>query len=477
MKSSNPLERFKKKIIIESILNSLLYGAIIGGSFSLLLICVLALFGVKITWLSIVFAIVFISGATLFSYFKFFNPNEKLLAAKVDTLGLENRASTMIENKDNDSLMAKLQREDAEDKITKTDVKTYHIRLQLKPLVASTVVILALFLCITLIPERHITPTDGTNTSSEIIDSSSEEPIDDQKDKEDEIIDALINQLIEIVDEAKVSDELKMQLYEIIENLRIKLEDVDNLQTKIDLINEAREEILKLIEEYLEEYDIGHGMLKYDITSLLGKAIIDKDLDGVDAAIDLMEAYIRAHPDVQEEIDKLYEVIKTILSKATKEENEALIEAVTNFRSNLRYGDESTLEATMNQAAEEIKNALLTEIMDPQESEEQQELEDLETDIDSAIQDALDQLEDQQQQDQQQDQGSDEADSDDQEEANRPPKISDDPLDSEPVIDGNTPYLSIFEEYYEKIMEAIANNEEITDEERAFIEMYLNMLR
>ena len=425
---------------------------------------------------SILIAILAISGTTAFFYFKVFNPNEKLLATKVDTLGLENRAATMIENMDNDSLMARLQREDAHDKIEKTDVKSYHIRLKLKPLITSIVLIVALSLSIVLIPDTKAAPIIPSSDSEtqEPIESDSES--EEERDLEDEIIEAMIQQIIKIIDESGVKQELKDQLYDIVDQLRIDLQTVESLQAKIDLINEARDEILRLIEEALEEYDIGHGMLRYQITSLLGSAIIDKDLDGVDSAIDLMEAYMRAQSDLDAEINALFQIIDRILTKATKEENEALIEAVEHFRGNLRFDDESTLSSTMDTAAEEIKNALLTEIMDPQESEEQQELEELEQDIDSAIQDALDQLEQQEQQDSDDSQGQD-SDAQSSDDANKPPHHSDDPLDSEPMIDGNTPYLNIYTEYYNRIMEAIASDETITDEERQFIEKYLDMLK
>ena len=49
-------------------------------------------------------------------------------------------------------------------------------------------------------------------------------------------------------------------------------------------------------------------------------------------------------------------------------------------------------------------------------------------------------------------------------------------LDSETVIDGQTPYLDVFEEYYEEILEYLENNE-VPDDLREVIEKYLEMIK
>ena len=49
-------------------------------------------------------------------------------------------------------------------------------------------------------------------------------------------------------------------------------------------------------------------------------------------------------------------------------------------------------------------------------------------------------------------------------------------LDSETVIDGQTPYLDVFEEYYDEIVEYLENNE-VPDDLREVIEKYLEMIK
>lgn len=44
------------------------------------------------------------------------------------------------------------------------------------------------------------------------------------------------------------------------------------------------------------------------------------------------------------------------------------------------------------------------------------------------------------------------------------------------IIDGETYYRDVFQEYYERAMERLASGEELSDELRAFIEMYFNII-
>lgn len=471
---NNPLKKFKRKIIVEAILNSFIYGVVFGCSFSLLLISLFGLIRIKSTLLSIILTLVLVVATSVFFYVKIFNPSEKLLAVKVDTLGLENRASTMIENKKNDSLMARLQREDAITHIEKTDVKDYKIRLKLKPLIISIVLILAVFLAILLIPNKpkNNNPTDDYPSSTEIEDSESESS-SEEEDREEEIIDKLITDLIEIIDNAEVNQELKDQLYEKVEKLNEDIKDEENLQTKIDKIKQAKEEIEEIIDEALAEYDIGKAMQRFDLTEKLGEVISDKAIDKVDNAIDLMEAYMRSQDNLQQQIDGLKDILNQVLEMATKEENEALIEAIKNFKANLLLADDNYLSDVMDMAAEDIKNALMSDTSMPQDSDEKPQMEELQQDINNAIQEALDALEQQEEE-----QGNqDNQENQDQSDANKPPVIKDDPLESEKIIDGNTPYLSVYDEYYAKILELLASDETITDEQREFIEKYLEMLK
>ena len=59
---------------------------------------------------------------------------------------------------------------------------------------------------------------------------------------------------------------------------------------------------------------------------------------------------------------------------------------------------------------------------------------------------------------------------------NPPVIFDDDELKSDAVIDGNTPYLDIYEEYYNEIMDYLAGND-IPDEIREIVEAYLNAIK
>ena len=60
-----------------------------------------------------------------------------------------------------------------------------------------------------------------------------------------------------------------------------------------------------------------------------------------------------------------------------------------------------------------------------------------------------------------------------------PPPVPDEPLDSEPIIDGETPYLTEYDNYVEIINQILSSfeGEDIPEDLRKIIEEYLKMLK
>lgn len=107
------LRTFKKRIAKEGWIESILSGLSIG--FGTEIICSLAFwtFGIKMFWISIIAFTAVAAISAPFFYFCRFRRSTREVASRVDVLGLEERILTMTQFADDDSFMARYQREDA----------------------------------------------------------------------------------------------------------------------------------------------------------------------------------------------------------------------------------------------------------------------------------------------------------------------------------------------------------------------------
>ena len=117
-------KRYMKKVYFKSLFYALIY------SFTVLFLLTLIswIFGFKYLWISfIIFGVVFaaVFGASILKL----KPTEKEFLKKLDELGLQQRAITMYEYQNDDSLIAGLQRENAKEKINNLKPGTLSLKL------------------------------------------------------------------------------------------------------------------------------------------------------------------------------------------------------------------------------------------------------------------------------------------------------------------------------------------------------------
>lgn len=112
MKNVELFKKHYKRLARESLIKSILFGCLIGSFalFSSAFIFWLADF--SFFWIAIIVSIVITFTISFVSYYRLFKPTEKQLAIRLDELGLEERMLTMEELKNDNSYMAKVQRED-----------------------------------------------------------------------------------------------------------------------------------------------------------------------------------------------------------------------------------------------------------------------------------------------------------------------------------------------------------------------------
>lgn len=127
MEKNENFVKLYKKFCLKVYLMSFLKGLIYSLPLLIVLTTITCIVNYKYFWLSfIIFAVVlFIITFILFIVDK---PKEKDFMKNIDDVGLQQRAITMYQYKDDDSLIAKLQRENTETKINEVDVKSFKIK-------------------------------------------------------------------------------------------------------------------------------------------------------------------------------------------------------------------------------------------------------------------------------------------------------------------------------------------------------------
>ena len=248
MKTGNVLVRFKIRLLLEDFLKSLLLGLLGAGA---LVFTVSFYYHVKLSEDSMdvmmkaggaAFAIVFIV-----CFFIVFYPRKKRVAERVDALGLKERVVTLLEFKDNDSEMARLQREDALKAIKA--VKTSKLKLTVKKweLIAPAAAI-ALALVMTALP-------------ADIFDFRTEEEI--AEDERLAYIEAALEEMREAIKDEKLTEEQRAELEEMLAELEEKLMNENLSELEQDLLmqemQEAIDEMLEAAEGEPEEGEAGEG--------------------------------------------------------------------------------------------------------------------------------------------------------------------------------------------------------------------------
>jgi membrane protein implicated in regulation of membrane protease activity len=122
---SNQMSKLKLEAVVKSLLLGLAVG--FGAGFAAAATFWFAEFGSF--WLALgIFAFVTVVAGILF-YFCRFAPNDVRSARRLDGMGLYERMITMVEFQNDDSYMARIQREDAKSKLASIDRKQIKIKI------------------------------------------------------------------------------------------------------------------------------------------------------------------------------------------------------------------------------------------------------------------------------------------------------------------------------------------------------------
>ncbi len=537
MKKDDILKKYQSRVFKESVIKSLIYGLIFGLAVMAIVSLIFFIIGTKQLLVAILFGLVAVIGGAIYVYRTKFQTTVNAVAKRIDELGLHERVITMIDYAENDSLICEKQREDTKEKLEKVESSQIKFRIP-KVSIALLGVIAILAGSSLFLPNRtnsamaNSSSSSSTSSSNPIVNSSSSSiNIDDQID---EIIKKLIEEIRRIIDNADISDDAKMRLHGVVDVTVARLDDAKTPYEKIEILNDLKADIRHQIELMKS---VGKSLEENDVTKELGQAIQSTDglQDGEEIAaiinpcIDKMIEDLAASDNPDKYIEDLIYGIETALALATEEENTELLTALSNFAKRLK-GEEITepevnarrylkvveladndASSSIEDARQEIIDALTPQPEPPEEehpsdsdnpenpenpeehpedqpSEEQPEqgADETQDQIDDAIDDAIQDIEDAMQQQPGQEEpeepepgdqpGNGEVEEPGEEQPTDQPVFDTGNLDSETVIDGQTPYLDVFEEYYEEILEYLENNE-VPDDLREVIEKYLEMIK
>lgn len=537
MKKDDILKKYQTRVFKESVIKSLIYGLIFGLAVMAIVSLIFFIIGTKQLLVAILFGLVAVIGGAIYVYRTKFQTTVNAVAKRIDELGLHERVITMIDYAENDSLICEKQREDTKEKLEKVESSQIKFRIP-KVSIALLGVIAILAGSSLFLPNRtnsamaNSSSSSSTSSSNPIVNSSSSSiNIDNQID---EIIQKLIEEIRRIIDNADISDDAKMRLHGVVDVTVARLDDAKTPYEKIEILNNLKADIRHQIELMKS---VGKSLEENDVTKELGQAIQSADglQDGEEIAaiinpcIDKMIEDLAASDNPDKYIEDLIYGIETALALATEEENTELLTALSNFAKRLK-GEEITepevnarrylkvveladndASSSIEDARQEIIDALTPQPEPPEEehpsdsdnpenpenpeehpddqpSEEQPEqgADETQDQIDDAIDDAIQDIEDAMQQQPGQEKpeepepgdqpGNGEVEEPSENEPTDQPVFDTGNLDSETVIDGQTPYLDVFEEYYEEILEYLENNE-VPDDLREVIEKYLEMIK
>lgn len=376
------------KLRLEALLKSLLAGLIVGFAFGVVgtVWCRIAI--IERDVITMMLYSIYVALAVTPVAYLFYRPNIKKAAKRVDKTGLFDRTSTMLALQNDDSYIAKIQREDAVEKLKKVKTSKMSFDITLKPIIAVFAMVIVLCLA-SMLPYKTL-HVEAEEIPEEIV-------------QESRIIANLIAQLRTLIDEADVPDDIKNELHIIVNDLEASVDDYDTTLEKAAKISEARAKILAIIERYTSDTDtIGEILKEDEATKELGEAIASKDSEKLTEAIENLRDQMFNVP--EEEREQWFKDMAEKLNSAIEQaggldpENpdpilEALKQLADAFTEAGELFDDETLENPGDTALGMGGLGLSdTEQTITEENEKQNQIEEGLKDIIGAIEDARDEL-------------------------------------------------------------------------------------
>ncbi|MBQ7846987.1 MAG: hypothetical protein IJ344_01750, partial [Clostridia bacterium] len=285
-------------------------------------------------------------GSTLLGFvvsFVLLYPSSKRIASELDALGMAERVTTMMEYRDSEDEMARMQRKDALECIAKAKPK--QIRFHIKKKVWATCIVSLLLTAGMLMLPHNFFSFLFAQTSA-------------QENEVDRIVQELIEDLREQLDKSELEDELKNELEEIVDDLEKELEQGGSALDQAGKLDETLDRIEDLFEKELSKNKIGLALQKYELTKPLGKSICDGELTDVANELDTLEEQLLHDKTLLKELS---DTISEALTESGVDESDALYQAFDIFSADLLgvSSDSTQFEEELHEVFEKAKEAIL----------------------------------------------------------------------------------------------------------------------
>ena len=345
---------FKQKLIWENILRSLLFAAMAAACGVFVTSFV---YHIRITETPALLTAAIGGGIFVLSFLTVFlvrYPTQKRVAARVDAMGLKERATTMLEFQNVDTEIVQMQRMDAVAHIQKASPEKMALQVR-KAEYLLCIISICLAFAMLVLPFNVFAFGDSSLSGD---------------DEQQQTIRELIDRLREEVKEAELDESLKEDLDQIIDDLEEDLQDAESELDQAGQIQEAIKDMQELMEKALTKYKIGEALQKFEITRALGEAISAGDAEKVSSALNELETELAANTSL---VKQLSETITAALTDSGVAEEDTLYSALAELSSTLLLLDITSGSFADNLSAvfEDAEAAILA-ALEQQASVEQQ---------------------------------------------------------------------------------------------------------
>ncbi|MCQ2800123.1 MAG: hypothetical protein MJ228_05165 [Bacilli bacterium] len=368
-------KRFKKKVLIEHAIKSVLVGLGVGLTAAALAILLSYLTNPQLALgLSVTIGLLSAIGSGLLMWYKAM-PSDKKIALRLDAkLGLCEKISTMIEFQGKDSAMYAMQRDDAEVRLAEKPTKSLAFTLSIWAIPALAISA-AFFAGSFFVPKNpnHIDSIGVTSTNT--FDGITDSGIDSfKKDMEDfEADEAFKSALQSILDD--LLEDLKGD-----SDIQSRYEKVESAKTEVDIALDnanTNEEIGKALmtEEDQNIKSFGAGLAYFDIQAardalqnmynelsrLSGQELADK---AHSLAAQFRDALAKAEAAGVDPADSLYQAVKAIADSLDKISSDASTTTMNNVQDDFQSVAEDVTKIVGTQEKNEELAIAVKEFMD-----------------------------------------------------------------------------------------------------------------
>ena len=362
------LKDFNKRIKLEKILQGSIYGLSLGLLVAAILIVIFQV--TKLTdWYFYLIAIgggLLVYGIFLLIYCLVNKVNDKYVARRIDqAFSLREKASTMVEFKDQDSLLIDKQREDAKRSIKLKSPRKLVVKLTMASLP------------LPLLGAGAFTTSFFTNDIINMVSvEEAPENFDDETDK-------IIDDIKDYIGKSQASAAFKEKLYQILEELREELKgdtSIPSRQTKVDA---AKEKVDVALDEVNTKEEIGEQLVSEENDfSQVGEMVLNADTENIESAFNEFISQINSVVSTDgildllgERIDALKDLLKSIDVPSSDANYNTFSDLLAKFQA-IYNNIENKIAASSNVTVETINKLIL-------DSQEQ---------IKKAIEDAIEKL-------------------------------------------------------------------------------------